>query len=170
MVKIDRKFRFVAVNPVNGKVYTEDNALILCAKDAAVPAALAEYQLECIKLGANKEHNVSIDLLYHRVVQFQREMGGGRVPDTVGAEIDRCIGGDSPVESRQDFSNKRPFSVDDEVVVYDRFRFAIPLKAVVRELSQTNDGVRVELRESNSVAYPVGCGNVWISEMQLRRA
>lgn len=37
---IDRKFKFVAVNPCNNKVYTEENAIILCAKDQAVVAAL----------------------------------------------------------------------------------------------------------------------------------
>jgi hypothetical protein len=170
MGKIDRKFRFVAVNPANGKVYTEDNALILCAKDAAVPAALEAYNNKCVDLGAEPSHIVSIELLIDRVVSFQKEQGGGRVPDTTGEELERCLGGESSVGLPALVSNKRPFAVEDEVIVYDRYRFAIPLKAVVRELSGSNDGVRVELKESNSGAWPVGSDSVWVSEMQLRRS
>jgi hypothetical protein len=91
---IDRKFKINAVNPVNGKTYTEADSLLLCAKDAAVPQTLAAYAVECMRLGANPEHIRSIRLLHQRVVDFQKEMGGGRVPDTVGAEIPRCIHGE----------------------------------------------------------------------------
>ena len=95
METIDRKFRILAVNPCNGHTYTEKDAILFCAKDKAVPAALAAYHTECEKLGANKEHLDSIILLIGRVNKFQTEMGGGRVPDTVGAcEIARCIKGE----------------------------------------------------------------------------
>lgn len=92
-MSIDRKFQIQAVNPVNGKRYTEKNSLLLCAKDAAVPAALWAYKVECERIGANPEHIRSIELLYNRVKDFQAEAGGGRVPDTIGAEISRCIDG-----------------------------------------------------------------------------
>jgi len=91
MTNIDRKFQIQAVNPVNGKRYTEADALLFCAKDAAVPAALLAYANECVKLGANKEHIQSIHLLRARVMEFQRDAGGGRVPDTIGEEIPRCL-------------------------------------------------------------------------------
>lgn len=94
MEKIDRKFRILAVNPVNGKIYTEADSLLLCAKDAAVPAALAAYAEKCEELGANPEHVESVWLLHDRVLDFQKNAGGGRVPDTVGAEIPRCLHGE----------------------------------------------------------------------------
>jgi hypothetical protein len=90
---IDRKFRILAVNPVNGKIYTEKDSILFCAKDAAVPAALFAYRRECQKLGANQEHIVSIDLLLKRVEQYQAEIES-RVPDTVGDEIPRCLRGE----------------------------------------------------------------------------
>ena len=90
---IDRKFKFVAVNPCNGKYYTQENAIVFCAKDEAVPHMLAEYKKECKLLGANSEHIESIELLFNRVLEYQRSVEH-KVPDTEGdCEIDRCIGG-----------------------------------------------------------------------------
>ncbi|MCX5828741.1 MAG: hypothetical protein NTV58_12200 [Deltaproteobacteria bacterium] len=89
---IDRKFEILAVNPVNGHFYTEQNSLLLCAKDRAVPAALEAYKAECIKIGANQEHIQSIELLIGRVEQYQRKIAC-RIPDTVGDEIQRCLHG-----------------------------------------------------------------------------
>ena len=91
---IDRKFKILAVNPVNGKIYTEENSLLLCAKDTAVPLALEAYLDACIKLGANKEHIKSVNLLIGRVHLFQTN-NECRVPDTVGDEISRCLNGKS---------------------------------------------------------------------------
>lgn len=91
---IDRKFKILAVNPVNGKVYDETNSFLLCAKDAAAPAALIAYRDECAKLGAQTEHITSAELLLERVLGFQKAAGGGRIPDTVGAEIARCLHGE----------------------------------------------------------------------------
>ncbi len=92
MEQIDRKFRFVAVNPVNGKVYTEDNAVVFVAKDKAVPAMLQAYKLECARIGTNSEHIISVGLLQERVERYQADVES-RVPDTVGGEIARCIEG-----------------------------------------------------------------------------
>ena len=58
--------------------------------------------------------------------------------------------------------------IGDTVLVYDRYRFAIPLKAIVNDLSWFNDGVRVTLLESNNPEYPIGRGDVWIHDAQLR--
>ena len=91
---VDRKFRILAVNPVNGKIYTEKNAVVFVAKDKALPAALRAYKAECERIGADANHVTSVGLLIERVVEFQDYMGGGRVPDTVGAEIPRCINGE----------------------------------------------------------------------------
>lgn len=55
------------------------------------------------------------------------------------------------------------------VIVYDRYRFAIPLRALVVRLSTVNDGVQVQLMESNNPSYPIGCDNVWVSRRQLRK-
>lgn len=89
---IDRKFIFTAVNPCNGKHYTQENALILCAKDRAVIPALYAYHAACQNLGCGQEHLESILLLIGRVGEFQRHES--RIPDTETAcEIDRCIGG-----------------------------------------------------------------------------
>lgn len=93
MEKVDRKFKILAVNPVNGKIYTEENSLLLCAKDAAVAPALYAYLKECRRIGANDEHCESIQLLIDRVHRFQAEIEC-RTPDTVGAEIPRCINGE----------------------------------------------------------------------------
>ena len=59
--------------------------------------------------------------------------------------------------------------VGEAVIVYDRYRFAIPLKAVIARLSELNDGVQIVLNESNNVNYPVGCKSVWVHAQQLKR-
>lgn len=101
---IDRKFNIFAINPSTGKTYTDQDALLLCAKDAAVPAALIAYRDKCAVLGANQEHIDSVQLLIGRVVDFQDRQGGGRIPDTVGAEIARCLQGKA-----QDFTGHEDF-------------------------------------------------------------
>ena len=91
---IDRKFIFKAVNPCNGKEYTEENALILCAKDKAVIPALEAYLKACFELGANATHLVSIEKLIGRVKNYQQDIEC-RVPDTKGeCERARCIYGE----------------------------------------------------------------------------
>jgi hypothetical protein len=90
---IDRKFKILAVNPCNGKHYTERNAVLLCAKDKAVVPALQAYREACIDLGCGSEHIQSIQLLIQRVQSYQR-MVESRIPDTdLECEIDRCING-----------------------------------------------------------------------------
>jgi hypothetical protein len=91
---IDRKFRILAVNPCNGKIYTEKDALLLCAKDKAVLRALWAYHDECVNLKCGDEHIASIKLLIARVRRFQEEVEA-KTPDTEGAcEIARCIHGE----------------------------------------------------------------------------
>ena len=89
---IDRKFKILAVNPINGHIYTEANAVLLCAKDKAVPAALSAYRDECLAIGAEAGHIASIELLIERVQRYQRDVES-RIPDTVGDELARCING-----------------------------------------------------------------------------
>lgn len=90
---IDRKFKFVAVNPCNQKVYTEENAVVFCAKDTCLPGALEDYKVRCIFEKCNDAHIESIGLLIERVKEFQKNIEV-KVPDTdLPCEIDRCIGG-----------------------------------------------------------------------------
>lgn len=93
MQVIDRKFKILAVNPANGNVYTDRDGFFVCAKDISAPDALVAIIKRCALEGANAEHITSLELLLGRVLAFQREMGGGRVPDTVGAELPRCLDG-----------------------------------------------------------------------------
>jgi hypothetical protein len=92
---IDRKFIFTAVNPCNSKYYTQENALILCAKDQAILPALEAYHDECKRLGAGIEHLNSVALLIGRVRKYQStHLDEVKIPDThLDCEIDRCIGG-----------------------------------------------------------------------------
>jgi hypothetical protein len=90
---IDRKFIFTAVNPCNGKFYTEENAIVFCAKDAAVPKMLTEYLKKCEIIGCDSNHIHSISLLIERVLEYQEKIEK-RVPDTKGeCELARCIDG-----------------------------------------------------------------------------
>jgi len=92
-VIIDRKFKFVAVNPCNGKHYTQEDAVVFCAKDKALIPALERYAEECRVIGSNPEHIESVLLLVGRVKDYQAAFGA-RVPDTVGdCELARCIDG-----------------------------------------------------------------------------
>ena len=58
-------------------------------------------------------------------------------------------------------------AIDDEVQVFDRYRFSITLSGRVAEFATTNDGVKVVLSTTNNPQYPVGC-SVWVSAAQLR--
>lgn len=93
METIDRKFVFLAVNPCNGHIYTEKNAVVFCAKDKALPTTLRKYREECNRLGCNPEHLESIDLLIEREDKYQAEVES-RIPDTIGdCELGRCLAG-----------------------------------------------------------------------------
>jgi hypothetical protein len=90
---IDRKFKFIAVNPCKNTVYTQEDAIVFCAKDKAVPAMLLEYIDRCKYLECGEDHIESMGLLLERVLEFQKNVES-RVPDTeLSCEIDRCIGG-----------------------------------------------------------------------------
>ena len=91
---IDRKFIFKAINPCSEDIYTEKNALILCAKDKATLPAMRAYYDACAKMGCDKNHLESIELLIDRIRGYQRDIES-RVPDTTGScEISRCIVGE----------------------------------------------------------------------------
>jgi len=91
---VDRKFKILAVNPCKGSHYTEENAVLFCAKDAALPVALEAYKKECARLQCNTEHIESIELLIERVKEYQENISY-HIPDTeTDCEIRRCIGGE----------------------------------------------------------------------------
>lgn len=54
-----------------------------------------------------------------------------------------------------------------DVTLYDRYRFVVPLDAVVVKLSSVNDGVECVLKTSNNPNYPIG-SKVWVDMAQLR--
>jgi len=89
---IDRKFQFMAVNPVNKKIYTDQDAIVFCAKDVCVPPMIEAYIKAATLAGANLEHIDSMQALLGRVRKYQDEIEA-KVPDTVGDEIDRCLHG-----------------------------------------------------------------------------
>jgi hypothetical protein len=59
------------------------------------------------------------------------------------------------------------FRIGQEVIVYDRFRFAIPLKARIMTMSSVNDGVEIRLLESNNKHYPID-SDTWVHASQLK--
>ena len=90
---IDRKFKFVATNPCKRSVYTEENAIVFCAKDKAVLPMLFAYVEECIRLDCGQMHIESIRLLIGRVNDYQKSIES-QIPDTdTDCEIERCIHG-----------------------------------------------------------------------------
>lgn len=61
---------------------------------------------------------------------------------------------------------KKP-TVGQVVIVYDRYRFSLPLRAEVVKVNTINDGVEVKLHQSNNHNWPVG-STAWVSRRQLR--
>lgn len=91
-MNIDRKYQINAVNPVSGRIHSENDSVLFLAKDAAFLSVLPQYLEKCKELGSNPDHLESISLLIDRVGEFQKTSSD--VPDTLGAEINRCIDGD----------------------------------------------------------------------------
>jgi len=59
--------------------------------------------------------------------------------------------------------------VGTEVVVHDRYRFAIPLRGTLEKFcGDANDGVWVKLTQANTKRWPIGC-SVLVSIKQIRR-
>lgn len=90
---LDRKFELLAVNPTNGKIYTQANAVVFAAHDAAFPVALSAYIEECKKIGATESQIVGATALLLRVKAFQKKVAK-KVPDIVGNdEYERVLFG-----------------------------------------------------------------------------
>jgi hypothetical protein len=69
---IDKKFRFLAVNPCKkGVIYTEKDGIILLAKDDACYATLKFYYEECQRLGADELQLEGIKQLMYRVEEWR---------------------------------------------------------------------------------------------------
>lgn len=88
---IDKKFKFLAVNPITGSIHTDETALLLCAKDKATPAALEAYLAKCIELGAGSEQIESVRLLIQRVNDFQQQHATS-IADVSDAEANVLLG------------------------------------------------------------------------------
>lgn len=90
---IDRKYIFTGYNPINGKVVTQDNAVVFCAKDIVLLRTLPDYIDKAIAAGADNNTIESIKLLMGRIAEFQEKVEC-KIPDIKGREVDRCIEGD----------------------------------------------------------------------------
>lgn len=71
--RIDRKFEFGAINPINGKTYSEKDGVVFLAKDNAVPATLRFYREECERQGAALGQLEAVDSLVERIDRFRLE-------------------------------------------------------------------------------------------------
>lgn len=91
-IPVDRKYRFIGFNATNGKVYTEDNAMLFAAKDQALPDTLRFYRAKCEALGCERAHLDALDLLIGRVEAYQRDVQS-KVPDTSAEEQVRTVHG-----------------------------------------------------------------------------
>lgn len=68
---IDLASPFTAINPCNGHIYNEYNAVLFYVVDKAIIPALNAYRESCITLGSDSNHILSIELLIDRVKLFQ---------------------------------------------------------------------------------------------------
>lgn len=92
-MSIDRKFAFTGTSLSSGKLYSEDNAIIFLARDAALPETLMTYLKVCKDKGASVQQLDSIRALYRRVVKFQEQnLDAVKVADVQpGDEFNRLI-------------------------------------------------------------------------------
>ena len=89
---IDSKYSIHAKGVENRTLFTQDNAMLFLARDAALIPTLMFYQEECARLGSGQAHIDSIDALIVRVREFQQvgiENHSYRVPglDPVTDEV-----------------------------------------------------------------------------------
>ena len=76
---IDHRFKILAVNPINKKLYTEANTLVLPAGIFGTLDALDAYAEACIGVGAKENYLASVELLIHRAADFEHRRS---VPET----------------------------------------------------------------------------------------
>jgi len=63
MENVERKFQLLAVCREHGHTYTEIDSILFLAKDKALPATLRFYRDECVKLEADANQVIGVDLL-----------------------------------------------------------------------------------------------------------
>ena len=68
---IDRKFEIQARCIEHDHAYDDHHAILMLAKDKAVPATLRFYRAECERIGAGPAQLRGIDLLIERVDRYQ---------------------------------------------------------------------------------------------------
>ena len=68
---IDRKFEIQARCIEHDHVYDDRHAVLMLAKDLALPNTLRFYRSECLRLGAAENQLRGIDLLIERVDRYQ---------------------------------------------------------------------------------------------------
>ncbi len=77
---IDTKVIMTAVNPCNGHVYTQYNAVLFSARDKCLIPALEAYLDACIREDADVIQIESVENLIDRVKDFQKD-NGAKTPD-----------------------------------------------------------------------------------------
>lgn len=93
---IDKKFRFLAVNPCKaGVIFTEEDGIVLLAKDNACIPTLEFYLEECERIGADEIQLEGVRMLIERVRFWRAKYPGKcKVPDTNECEGKNTIGGE----------------------------------------------------------------------------
>jgi hypothetical protein len=93
-MSIDKKFRFLAVNPCKqGVIYTEEDGMLLLAKDDACIPTLQFYFKECERLGADEVQLEGIRLLIDRIMAWREKYPNRcKVADTNECEAQSTIG------------------------------------------------------------------------------
>jgi len=60
------------------------------------------------------------------------------------------------------------FRIDDEVVVYDRYRFAVAVLGYIKKFSERTNGVQVKLTSTNNNRFPID-STIWVDIHQIRK-
>lgn len=90
METIDRKFKFLAVNPGNGNIFTDKEGVVFLAKDDCFLPTLKFYLEECIRQEASVAQITGVNLLIDRVTRWRLEnLKRCKTPDVAsGKEAD----------------------------------------------------------------------------------
>jgi len=85
---LDRKFKFLAVNPSNGKIFTENEGVVFLAKDDLFPPVLLRYyHLVCDAKGKESDEAKSVWLMLDRVLAWRGDHQDQlKLPDITGEE------------------------------------------------------------------------------------
>lgn len=87
-MKLDGKCYGVLVKNKDGSIIPPDQWIVFLAKDNALPATLAFYRSECIRIGAAREQVEAVEALLERVGAWRRANHDKcKVPDVQAGEL-----------------------------------------------------------------------------------